>query len=94
MHINRCCDLGRQKCDLKGSREDFKIQGPDNRNTTHVEGKNKGDTSNNRSDWDHFKIIQKIHKEHTRRPCSEGTTENSHIGHCTHTSESANVKVQ
>jgi succinate dehydrogenase hydrophobic anchor subunit len=22
------------------------------------------------------------------------TTENSHIGHCTHTSESANVKVQ
>ena len=29
-------------------------------NTTHVEGKNKGDTSNNRNDWDHFKIIQKI----------------------------------
>ena len=25
---------------------------------------------------------------------SEGTTENSHIGHCTHTSEGANVKVQ
>jgi hypothetical protein len=23
-----------------------------------------------------------------------GTTENSHIGHCTHTSESANVKEQ
>ena len=40
----------------------------DNRNTTHVEGKNKGDTSNNRSDWDHFKIIQKIHKQHTRKP--------------------------
>ena len=36
--------------------------------TTHVEGKNKGDTSNNRSDWDHFKIIQKIHKQHTRKP--------------------------
>jgi len=30
--------------------------------------KNKGDTSNNRSDWDHFKIIQKIHKQHTRKP--------------------------
>ena len=28
----------------------------------------KGDTSNNRSDWDHFKIIQKIHKQHTRKP--------------------------
>ena len=36
--------------------------------TTHVEGKKKGDTSNNRSDWDHFKIIQKIHKQHTRKP--------------------------
>ena len=30
--------------------------------------KNKGDSSNNRSDWDHFKIIQKIHKQHTRKP--------------------------
>ena len=60
----------------------------------HVEGKNKGDTSNNRSDWDHFKIIQKIHKQHTWKPCSEGTTENSHIGYCAQTSESANVKVQ
>ena len=41
---------------------------------------------------DHFKIIQKIHKQHTRKPLSEETTENSHIGHCAHTSESANVK--
>jgi len=24
--------------------------------------------SNNRSDWDHFKIIQKIHKQHARKP--------------------------
>ena len=24
--------------------------------------------SNNRIDWDHFKIIQKIHKQHTRKP--------------------------
>ena len=36
--------------------------------TAHVEGKNKGDTSNNRSDWDLFKIIQKIHKQRTRKP--------------------------
>jgi len=54
--------------DKKGSRKDFKIQGPDNRNTTHVEGKNKGDTSNKRNDWDRFKIIHKIHKQHTRKP--------------------------
>ena len=25
-------------------------------------------SSNNRSDWDHFKIIQKIHEQHTRKP--------------------------
>jgi hypothetical protein len=28
-----------------------------NRNTTHVECKNKGNSSNNRRDWDHFKVI-------------------------------------
>ena len=37
MYVNRCCDLGRQKCDQKGSREDFKIQGSDNRNTAKLE---------------------------------------------------------
>jgi len=30
---------------------------PYNRNTTRVECKNKGDTSNNRGDWDYFKVI-------------------------------------
>ena len=30
---------------------------PYNRNTTQVECKNKGDSSNNRRDWDHFKVI-------------------------------------
>ena len=28
-----------------------------NRNTAHVECKNKGDTSNNRGNWDYFKDI-------------------------------------
>jgi hypothetical protein len=27
------------------------------RNTTHVERKNKGNTSNNRRDWDHFRVM-------------------------------------
>ena len=27
--------------------------------------KKKGDTSNNRSDWDYFKVIQKISEQHT-----------------------------
>jgi len=36
-----------------------------NNNTANVECKNKGDTSNNRSDWDYFKVIQKIREQHT-----------------------------
>jgi len=65
-----------------------------NRNTAHAECKNKGDTSNNRGDWDYFKVIQKIREQHTRKTLNEGNTEHSHIGHCKHTSESTNVKVQ
>jgi hypothetical protein len=33
------------------------LQKPYNRNTMNVECKNKGDSSNNRRDWDHFKVI-------------------------------------
>ena len=29
--------------------------------------KNKGDTSNNRGDWDYFKVIQKIREQHTTK---------------------------
>jgi len=29
--------------------------------------KNEGDTSNNRGDWDYFKVIQKIREQHTGR---------------------------
>ena len=65
-----------------------------NNNPAHVECKNKGDTSNNRGDWDYFIVVQKICEQHTRKTWSQGTTENSHIGHCTHTSESNNLKVQ
>ena len=50
-------------------------------------GKNKGD-------WNHFKITQTIPEKHKRKARNQGTTENSHIGHCTQTAGSANVKVQ
>jgi len=29
--------------------------------------KNKGDTSNNRGDWDYYKVIQKIRDQHIRK---------------------------
>jgi hypothetical protein len=65
-----------------------------NRNTAHVERKNKCDTSNNRGNWKYLKIIQEIPEQRTGIPRSQGATENSHIGHCTHAAESTNVQVQ
>ena len=53
-----------------------------------------GETGDIRGDWDCFKVIQKICEQHTRKTWSQRTPENSHIGHCTHTSESTNVRVQ
>jgi hypothetical protein len=38
-----------------------------NRNASHVECKNKGDASNNRGNWNHFKILQKILEQRTRK---------------------------
>ena len=59
-----------------------------------MECKNKSDTSNNRGNWNYLKINQKIPAQRIRKARNQGTTENSHIGHCTLTSESTNVKVQ
>jgi hypothetical protein len=63
-------------------------------NTADVEYKNKGDASNNRSNWNRFKIVQKILEQRTGKARYQGTTENSHIGHSTHTAESANLEAQ
>jgi len=52
---------------------------------------------------DHLKLEVKLTEElcvlhnnnnNNNNNNSQGTPENSHIGHCTHTSESAKVKVQ
>jgi hypothetical protein len=42
----------------------------------------------------HLQIIQKISEQHTQKALSKKTTENSHIGYCTQTSESTNIKVK
>jgi hypothetical protein len=39
-------------------------------------------------------IIHKIPEQHTGKARNQVTTENSHTEHCTHTSESTDVKVQ
>jgi len=41
-----------------------------------------------------MKIIQTIPEQCIRKACNQGTTKNSHIGHCIHTLERTNVHVQ
>jgi hypothetical protein len=50
----------------------------------HVE--NEKNQSDNRSNWKPSQIIHKIHK-HTEKARNQESTDNSHIGHCKHTSE-------
>jgi hypothetical protein len=59
-----------------------------------MECKNKGDASNNRSNWNHFKIRKKILEQRTGKARYQGTAENSCTGHSAHTAESANVEAQ
>jgi len=54
----------------------------------------ESDINNNRGNWNHLKIIQEIPEQYTGKALSRGTTESSHMGRCTHTLESSNVKVQ
>jgi len=42
----------------------------------------------------HIKIIDKIPEQHIWKGRRQGTLENSHTWHCTHISETTNVKVQ
>ena len=57
-----------------------------------MECKKKGDTSNNRGDWDYLKVIQKIREQHTRK--TTGTTEKQPYWALHTHSESTNVKIQ
>ena len=54
--------------------------------------KNKSDTNNTRGKWDHFKTIQKISQQNRRKAQTQGSIKKSHIGHCTHFSDSSNVR--
>jgi hypothetical protein len=45
----------------------------------------------NRGNWNHFKVLQNILEQRTRKA---RTTKHSYTGHSTHTAGSANVEVQ
>ena len=52
----------------------------------------ESDTINKRGNWNHLRIIQTITEQHTWKARHQGTTDNSRIGHSTHTSEATNEK--
>ena len=64
MHVIRHRKFRRQKCDQE-SRKDFKIQQPYKRNMVHAECTIKSNTNNNWGNWNHFRIIKKIHEQYT-----------------------------
>jgi hypothetical protein len=49
---------------------------------------------NDRGDWNQLRAIHKIPKHHTGKAQIQGTAENSHIGHYTLTTGSADVEVK
>jgi len=52
------------------------------------------DTSNSTDNWNHLRINQEIPEQQNWKTWHQGTTDNSHTGHCTRASESTNVKAQ
>jgi hypothetical protein len=59
-----------------------------------VQLKNKSGANNKTCRWNHLKIIQKITEPHTGKSRNKGTRVDDHIGHCTHTAESAKVSTK
>ena len=74
MYFKTCHNFRRQKRNKERSREDPTILRPYKRNTSHVECTNKSDISNNRGNWNHFKIIHKITEKYTEKAQNKGTT--------------------
>jgi hypothetical protein len=52
------------------------------------------DTSNKRGKLNHLKIIQTIPERCIEKAQNQGSVDNSHIGHCTYTSECMCIEVQ
>jgi hypothetical protein len=56
--------------------------------------KTKCDAINSGGNWNRLDVIQKIPEQHTGTAQNQGTTDNSHIEHCTRTAGSTDVNVE
>ena len=88
VHVNRSCNFRdrnviRKEAEKILKYEDFTIE---------IEGMwiviTKVITSKDMGNWNDFKLFQTTPEQNTGNASNQGTTENSHIGHCTHTAES------
>jgi len=61
---------------------------------TKSEFERKRDTDSNRRDLNYLKITQTIPEQHNWKAQNRGITETNHIGHCTQTAGSADIKVE
>ena len=94
MHVSRYCKSWRQKCGQEVSRDYFRIQIPHNRNSAHVECESKSDSSNKGATGTISESFRQYLSNIAGKHEIKKLQKNSHNGHCTHTAESANVKVR
>jgi len=59
----------------------------------NVEAKVTAD-NNSTGNWNNLEVTQTIPEQRTGKARDQGSTENSHIGHCRHTAGRAVVEVQ
>jgi hypothetical protein len=58
-----------------------------------VKYKNESDTIHDSGNWNTLKVVQKIPEQRPGKALNQGTTEISHIWHCTHTHTAAGANV-
>jgi len=59
-----------------------------NRDKCNNNNNNTSNSTNNKGNWNHLKAFPQISAQRRGKERNQGTTENSHIGHCTYTAGS------
>ena len=88
MHTDRCGNTRRQKCCVKGSGKEVKIQQFVYRDTANVEPEMYDCTSNNWSNWNSNEKLKEEFGNCTRKTLDRFTTKDSYTWNIIHNTES------